>query len=200
MSISSLPPPTDKLITAAELLTIATDGRVSELVRGRLVDMPPTQWAHGKVCLAIGAILTKYIDQYDVGHGTVNDSGIITKRNPDTVRGADAAFGSYVRLPKDQPPLGYWPVSPEIVFEVLSPTDRPGATLTKVAEYLGADVLAVVVVDFEDYCVYLNARNRSPQTLNLQDQLNLKQFLPESLPEWNVSIREFFKYLPNLPV
>ncbi|QDU25612.1 hypothetical protein ETAA8_06820 [Anatilimnocola aggregata] len=197
MSISSLPPPTEKLITADDLLNMPDDGRVTELVRGRIVEMPPTQLPHGKVCLAIGGILVKYLEVHDVGHGAVNDCGIITKRAPDTVRGADAAFGSYVRLPKDQPPRGYWPVSPEIVFEVLSPTDRPGATLTKVSEYLAAGVVVVIVVDPDEYLIHVNAASQLPFELGFGDQLKLNQFLPESLPEWTVAVREFFRFLPQ---
>ncbi len=196
MSISSLPPLTENLITIAELLAMPGLGCASELVRGRIVEMPPTKMPHGKVCLAIGGILVKYLDLHDVGHGAVNDCGVITKRNPDSVRGADAAFCSYERLPKDQPPQGYFPVAPEIVFEVLSPSDRPGATFTKVSEYLAAGVVAVVVIDSDEYQVHLNSANQTPVTLGYEDQLDLKQFLPASLPEWTISIREFFKFLP----
>ena len=196
MSISSLPPPTEKLITAAELLTMPNDGRASELVRGRIVEMPPTQLPHGKVCFAIATIIGKYLDTHDVGHGAVNDCGIITRRDPDTVRGADAAFGTYMRLPKDRSTQGYWPVSPEIVFEVLSPSDRPGATLTKVSEYLAAEVSAVVVIDPEEYQVHVYAQNQLPVTLTYSESVALHTYLPAGLPTWNVPVREFFKHLP----
>ena len=196
MSISSIPTTPGKLVTAAEFLALPDDGRRTELVRGKIIEMPPTQWAHGKVCLAIASILSKYIDHFDMGHGSVNDSGVVTEENPDTVRGADAAFCSYVRIAKDSVPVGYWPESPEIVFEVLSPSDRPGATLTKVTEYLDADVVAVILIDPEDYQIHVNAKNQTPRTLTYQDSLDLKQYLPESLPPWMVPVREFFKYLP----
>jgi Uma2 family endonuclease len=195
----SQPAQAEKLITADELLTMPDDGRHTELVRGRIIEMPPPKMLHGKVCLAIAAILAKYLEQQDVGHGTVNDTGIITERNPDSVRGADAAFGSYVRLPMDHPPQGYWPVAPEIVMEVLSPTDRPGATLTKVAEYLTAGVALVLVIDPEEYQVHLNAANQLPKTLSFYDEVDFKQFLPDSLPEWKVPVREFFRFLPIPP-
>jgi Uma2 family endonuclease len=196
MSISSVPSSTGKLVTIGEFLALPNDGRRTELVRGKIVEISPTQWVHGKVCLALASILSKYIDQFDQGHGSVNDSGVVTEEDPDTVRGADAAFCSYCRIPKDALPVGYWPESPEIVFEVLSPSDRPGRTLTKVTEYLDADVIAIIVIDPEDYQVHLNAKNQTPQTLTYQDSPDLKQYLPESLPQWTVPVREFFKYLP----
>ena len=36
----------------------------------------------------------------DLGRVVTNDSGIVTQRDPDTVRGADVAYYSYARLPK----------------------------------------------------------------------------------------------------
>ncbi len=48
-----------------------------------------------------------------------NDAGVITERDPDTVRGADVAFYSYRRVPKDAEPEGYPDAIPEFVFEVL---------------------------------------------------------------------------------
>jgi Uma2 family endonuclease len=200
ISSSAFPSPAplaEKLITVDELLAMPDDGRHTELVRGRIIEMPPPQMPHGKACLAIAGILVKYLEQYDVGHATVNDTGVITERNPDSVRGADAAFGSYFRVPKDQPPQGYWPVAPEIVFEVLSPGDRPGATFTKVSEYLAAGVVVVLVIDPEEYQIHVNAAKQLPQTLGFNDEINLKQFLPDSVPEWTVAVREFFKFFPS---
>jgi len=43
-----------------------------------------------------------------------NDSGVITERNPDSVRGADVAFYSYKRLPKGALARGYGPEVPEL--------------------------------------------------------------------------------------
>ena len=35
------------------------------------------------------------MDEHDLGHVLSNDSGVITERDPDTVRGADISFYSY---------------------------------------------------------------------------------------------------------
>src|SRR5581483_3813003 len=76
-----------------------------------------------------------------------NDSGVLTKRGPDTVRGADVAFYSYGRVPPGPLPRTYLAVVPELVFEVRSPTDRWRAIVTKVGEYLTAGVAVVCVLD-----------------------------------------------------
>ena len=45
------------------------------------------------------------------------------------------------------PPTGYAPLAPDLVAEILSPGDRPGEVLAKVAGWLEAETLLVWVVD-----------------------------------------------------
>jgi Uma2 family endonuclease len=82
-----------------------------------------------------------------VGRAVSNDAGIPTEHDPDTVRGADIAYYSYQRVPKGPLPPGLLSVAPELVFEVLSPSDRWSEVQLKVIEYLNAGVTAVCVVD-----------------------------------------------------
>src|SRR5207247_6258383 len=95
---------------------------------------------HGEICVKVVRILGRFLDDNDVGHLVSNDSGVVTERDPDTVRGGDVAFYSYERVPRGPLPRGYLQVVPELVFEVRSPTDRWGQILTKVGEYLEAGV------------------------------------------------------------
>ena len=45
------------------------------------------------------------------------------------------------------PPTGYAQMAPDLVAEILSPGDRPGEVLSKVADWLDAGVALVWVVD-----------------------------------------------------
>ena len=45
-------------------------------------------------------ILGNHVYDNDLGRVLSNDSGVITERGPDTVRGADVCFYSFVRVPK----------------------------------------------------------------------------------------------------
>ena len=60
----------------------------------------------------------------------------MTERGPDTVRGADVCFYSHERWPRSQVGWKLPPVPPDLAVEVVSPGDRRGEILTKVAEYL----------------------------------------------------------------
>jgi Uma2 family endonuclease len=90
---------------------------------------------HGRACGRIARLVGNYAEDQRLGQVFTNGSGIITEHNPDTVRGADIAYYSFHRVPAGQLPRGYLPIAPELVFEVLSPTDRRGDVLAKVAEY-----------------------------------------------------------------
>ncbi|MGH9893850.1 MAG: Uma2 family endonuclease, partial [bacterium] len=61
-------------------------------------------------------------------------------------RPPDVAFASGERLP-DPETLGYPALAPDLVVEVLSPGDRPGETLAKVADWLSAGSRLVWVID-----------------------------------------------------
>lgn len=62
------------------------------------------------------------------------------------MRGADIAFVSWERLPQPSP-VGFPPLGPDLVVEVLSPGDRPGEVLAKVGDWLDAGARLVWVID-----------------------------------------------------
>jgi len=167
------------LITAEEFLALPDNGQPCELVKGRVVYMNPPGVRHGGVCVNTCYLVRSFLDIHDLGRLASNDSGVITERDPDTVRGADVAFYSYNRLPKDRPlPAGYADVSPEIVFEVLSPSESWKRALRKVAEYLEAGVLVVCVVSPEDRSVTLFYPDRDSVKLTGEQELTFPDILP----------------------
>ncbi|MFQ5731793.1 MAG: Uma2 family endonuclease [Planctomycetaceae bacterium] len=170
-----------KLLTAEEYLLLPEPDRPTELVRGEIVELSPPGFRHGKVSGRIFRLLDEYAEANDCGHVTSNDSGVITEREPDTVRGADVAYFSYARLAKDEEPEGYPEVAPDLVFEVLSPSNRWPQLLVKVAEYLQAGVSVVVVVDpkANQFHVYRTADAGEPvSVLNASDAFKLPDILP----------------------
>src|SRR5438309_10258431 len=111
----------EALITAEEFGRMPDDGRRTELVRGRIIELPPPKGRHGKVCYRVSRLLGDHIEALDLGHILINDAGIITARGPDSVRGADVAYYSYARLPRGPVPDSYSEVAPELVVEAKSP-------------------------------------------------------------------------------
>ena len=76
----------------------------------------------------------------------VGDTGFTLARNPDTVRGPDIAFVRKERLAGPIPD-GYLEFAPDLVVEVLSHNDRPGATLLKIGDWLDAGTRLIWVID-----------------------------------------------------
>jgi len=183
------------MATAEALMTIEEYGQrpdpgyPEELVRGRIVPLPMPKPRHGQVCSKVNRIVGNYVEDHDLGHLLCNDSGVITERDPDTIRGADIAFYSYARVPKGPLPPGYLEVPPEVVFEVRSPDDRRGDLNAKVAEYLDAGVRVVCVLDPGPRTATLHAAGQPPRVLGAEDELTI----PEWLGGFRVPVRRFFE-------
>ncbi len=67
-------------------------GYPEELIQGRVVSMTVPDRRHGYVCARALRILGDFVDVHNVGRVLCNDSGVITERDPDTVRGAGVAY------------------------------------------------------------------------------------------------------------
>ncbi|MFI5455913.1 MAG: Uma2 family endonuclease [Isosphaerales bacterium] len=177
------------LYTAEEFARRPDPGYPEELVRGRIVSMPPPQARHGQVCSTVVYTLKRFLEDHDLGHVLSNDSGVITERGPDTVRGADVSFYSYSRVPKGPLPSKYLDVPPDLVIEVRSPDDRWPRILRKVAEYLEAGVAIVGVLDPEWNTLHLYEGDQRVRILSEHDELTL----PGLLGEFRVAVSRFFE-------
>ena len=189
MSTTMIAPPAERLFTAEEFLAQPDDGRRTELVRGRIVEMPPTNFLHGLICSTVVEILRAYVRPRDLGFVTCNDSGVITRREPDSVRGPDVAYFSFNRIPKDSPPKGYPSVAPELVIEVKSPSDRWKEISAKAGEYLAAGTIAVCVLDPETRTVGVYTADEFPLRKTADEELTLAGVFPD----FCVPVRQFFE-------
>jgi len=134
------------LMTADELLHVRIPDKRVELVRGKLVVREPAGLRHGRIAMELARLLANYVDDRGIGRVYAAETGFAVARDPDTVRAPDVAFIRQDRLP-DPEPLGFTNFAPDLVVEVLSPGDRPGEILAKVADWLSAGTRLVWVVD-----------------------------------------------------
>lgn len=180
---------TEGLLTAEEFRLLPDIGRPTELVRGRVVEMSVPAPRHGYYCGNICRILGNHVRANGLGRVMTNDSGIITERGPDTVRGGDVVYYSYKRLPPGPLPEGYLDVAPELVFEVRSPSDRWTKITAKVGEYLEAGVLVACVLDPGDERLVIYSADEIPRHLESDDEFAL----PELLGDFRVRVRSFLE-------
>lgn len=189
MSTAVIPSPHGPLLSAEQFAERPDPGYPEELIRGEVVPMPMPKPRHGHVCNKAGRILGNFVEEHRLGWVFSNDTGVITQRGPDTVRGADVAFYRYDRLPAGELPDHYPDAAPDLVIEVVSPSDRWPKVLAKVAEYLEAGVTVVVVLDGEPPSAQVYRPDRPAAVLGPDDELTL----PDLLPGFSVGVRRFFE-------
>jgi len=180
---------TEKLLTIEEYAEMPDRGYPTELVEGRVVELSPPKPIHGWICNRINYLLTHLLMRNNLGQAFCNDTGVITKRGPDSLRGADCSYYSYERIPKATSKNEYFNVAPELVFEVLSQRDRWSKVLIKVGEYLGVGVRVVCVVDPRTSAAHLYRPDEPPQVLGADDLWSV----PDVLPGFSVPVRQFFE-------
>jgi Uma2 family endonuclease len=135
----------DSLMTGEELLH-RPDLNPCELVNGRVVPTMATGDEHGDVESELVMRLRAYGKESRRGRAVGGEVGIYIRRNPDTVRAADVVFISKERDLRPRA-KGYFEVAPELVVEILSPSDQMSRVKEKLRDYFSAGVQVVWVVD-----------------------------------------------------
>jgi Uma2 family endonuclease len=145
MTVLTAPPKQGaKVITGEELLAMGDIGPC-ELIDGRIVFMTPTGFEHGYIESNLTTSLRSFVSARKLGWVTSGKVGVMIRRNPDRVRGADIAFISSERLP--DLPKGFLTVAPDLVVEIMSPDDRWQSVHEKLGEYFSIGVTWVWVVE-----------------------------------------------------
>lgn len=179
--------PIERLVSVEEFIKLPDDGRRRELVKGKIIEMPQPKPRHGYICTEIAAILREHAKARDLGR-VVGESGVITERDPDSMRGPGVSFYSFERIPRGTMPDGYLDVLPELVVEVLSTFDRWPRVLEKIVEYLDAGVKVVCIVDPDTQTAQVHTAETPVRHLTSEDELAF----PEVLPDFRCSLREIF--------
>jgi Uma2 family endonuclease len=137
--------PKQKLVTGEELMEMGDIGRC-ELVAGEIIKMSPTNVEHGYLENEIGAQLRNFVTEHKNGWVLTGEVGIFTQRSPDTIRAGDVVFISKERA-SERPRQRFLDIAPELVVEIVSPTDRWSDLHDKIEEYFDIDVQWVWVVE-----------------------------------------------------
>jgi Uma2 family endonuclease len=131
----------------AELEALADDEVSYELIRGELFMMTPASPQHGIYALRLGAALLAFVEEHQLGIVVTAEPGFILQPEPEaTVRAPDIAFIRTERIPPVDQQEGFWPLAPDLVVEIISPSESADSIQGKLNDYLGAGTSLIWLV------------------------------------------------------
>lgn len=172
------------LMTAEELLVYPSHGQRTELVAGRLIVREPAGYLHGRIASRVHVRIAAFLQADQLARGVPHplgevlaaETGFTLQRTPDTVRAPDVAFVAWDRRPSAT--RGFAELAPDVAVEVLSPGDRAGEVLAKVADWLLAGSALVWVIDPERRTARIYRADGSESMLDAHDAIDGEATLP----------------------
>ncbi len=161
----------------------------AELIDGVLVEFGMPSGRHGQVCSKADRLIGNFVEQNQLGHTLSNDTSILIRRDPDTVRGPDICFIGYDRLPPGPIPEGVIQAIPQLVAEVRSPSNTWTDIFGKIGDYLKRGVTAVLVLDPDGMTASVYRGSNGQEVFHAGDTLEL----PDVLPGFAVPVKQFFE-------
>lgn len=154
-----------------------------ELVDGALISRQFKTALSGEISATFCAKIWIHISDCALGTVCGAGTGVIFGRQPDTVLAPDVAFIRSGRLPADRDKRKFVETIPDLVVEVISPSERPGDISNKVTRYLDAGVQLVWVVYPDNRMISIYRANRTWESVQFEDSLDGEDVLPGfSLP------------------
>ncbi len=165
----------ERLITRHDLERLPDDGRRFELVRGELIEMPPTKRQHGFLMIRLIKLLSIHVDDHDLGE-LIDNSGYLLAEDPDTVRAPDIAFTRKARLTPmtDE----YERTVPDLAIEIVSPSNSAADLQDKVQQYFEAGVQQVWLFFPKRESVHIYRSPKDVIVLDVNDTLDGGALLP----------------------
>ncbi len=133
-------------MTAEEFSQLPDDGRVLELIDGIVVEVePPPGIQHEYVIMRVGRLLGTHVEEHGLG-AVVGGPGFVLARGPDEVRAPDVAFIAGDRGDQVARTPGYWAGAPDLVVEILSPSNTLAELEKKAQKWLDGGARAVLLL------------------------------------------------------
>lgn len=175
-------------MTAEAFEIFAADNGRCELIEGKVRMMSPAGSEHGYIANEVAFLLTLHVREHKLGRVYAAETGFILRRSPDTVRAPDVAFISKDRLPSGREPKGFGEVMPDLVVEVISPSDRKNEFEEKTKAWLEAGVRCVLNLHPKDRRATVH---RSPDAME-EFQADEVIELGDVVDGWKPLVRKFF--------
>jgi Uma2 family endonuclease len=173
-------------ITAEQFAELSFDVR-TELVRGRIVELPQTDLWQGIVVSNVAFCVERWNRQTNWGIAAVY-CNVFTSRDPDCVRRADLILAANERLPRGRVAHESHEFIPNVVVSTSLSLARSNDVLERIGEYLNCGVDEVWVVDLQRHSVEIFGPHQGPVLYDESDELT-----STVLPGFSCRVSEFFR-------
>src|SRR5205807_4190515 len=106
-----------------------------ELIDGVLIELSPPGGEHAGIASEINGLLREFVKPRGLGR-VVGEMGFVLRRDPDTVRAPDVAFIRAEHIPPTGLGRGFWDGSPDLVIEVISPSNTASEMQGKLRDWI----------------------------------------------------------------
>jgi Uma2 family endonuclease len=177
-----------KLMTCEEFEAMSDDGKRYELVDGELREMPPAGMEHGEVGNNLNGPLWFHVRERKLGRVFSDGTGFRIFPGRDLAYAPDISFVSNERLATVEDYTKMGRLAPDLVVEVVLPSDRMADVLDKVRDYLLAGVRLVWIVEPKQRMVTAHNPTGDPVVYRDDDTLDGG----DVLPDFRLAVAEIF--------
>jgi Uma2 family endonuclease len=174
------------LMSVEEFAALPEDGQMHELVEGELRTMPPPHFLHAQIVSILLESLIAFLARTRLGRA-YPEAGLQLSHDPPTVRQPDLSVALGERAPRAAVE-GYFQGAPDLVIEVVSPSDKAEDLDLKVRQYLTAGAKAVAVVYPRTRSIWVHRPEGSPHLLGIGGVLEIQDLLPG----WSMAVADVF--------
>ena len=174
-------------LTIEEFETLPLEGRW-ELIDGELVEMSPAADESASIGANVMGLLWSFVRPRRLGRLYTAEGGFVLFPDRPTVRVPDIAFVLAERAPEGKARKRFPRLAPDLVVEVLSPSDRTSDVVAKLEMYQEAGVRLIWLVDPDALTVTVIAAGHATKILQVGDVLDGG----DVLPGFSVPVAEIF--------
>jgi Uma2 family endonuclease len=163
--------------TADDLLALADDENHYELVRGDLIMMSPASPTQGRYAARLTGALVDYVDEHKLGEVYTAEPGFELQAEQ-VIRAPDIAFVREECIPSPDEESGFWSIAPDLVVEIISPSETATEIQEKVQDYLKAGVRLIWLVYPKSKTVVEYRSNTQIRQLDINQNLEGGEIIP----------------------
>ncbi len=151
--------------------------------------MSPAGGRHGRIAVQLAHLLKTHVDRNHLGVVFAAEAGFLIQTEPDTVLAPDVSFVSRIKFEAVENEAQYLPLAPELVAEVLSPSDRFAKVESKALAWLSAGTKLVLVVDPENETVHAYWSKKRIEIFDRTETIDCN----DAVANWMLIVADIFR-------